>query len=97
MSTAKAFDELTEALSTAVAKELAEARETIRKLSEEHALKLGELRGLREQYRRQMLSAIRAEVSASRAIDREEVNELRQEIADLRRQLATRAASEYSR
>ena len=96
MSTAQAFDQLTEELSGIVAKELAEGRETIRKLSEEHAAKLGELRTLRETYRRQQADAIRREVSAARAIDRETIDELRQEVADLRRQVAARA-TEYSR
>lgn len=93
MTTAQAFDELTEALSKAIAKELAEAVATIRALKEEHATKLGELRGLRETYRRQQADAIRREISAARAIDREIIAELRAEIDAIRR----RKGEEYAR
>lgn len=95
-SVEKAFDDLTEHLSRLIAKELAEARDTIRKLSEEHSVKIGELRGLRETYRKQMADTIRREVSAARAIDRETINELRAEIDAVRRRVVA-AGSEYQR
>lgn len=98
----KAFDDLTEHLSKFIAKELAEARDTIRKLSEEHANKVGELRSLKEVYARQLREGIRREVSAARAIDREVIDELRAEIDAVRRQHAAlhqvaASKSEYSR
>lgn len=93
MSQQKAFDQALEELSAVIARELAEARETIRALKEEHAAKLGELRNLREQYRRQQSDAIRREVSAARAIDREVIEELRAEIDAIRR----RKGEEYAR
>lgn len=96
MSMQHAFDEALASLSSIIAKELSEARATITKLTEEHSLKVGELRTLKETYLRQLRDTVRREVSAARSIDRAEIDELRAEIADLRRQLATRA-SEYAR
>lgn len=93
MSMQTAFDEALASLSNIIARDLAEAKAELKALREEHTLKISELRGLREQYRRQQADAIRREVSAARAIDRETIDELRQEIAELRRQ----RASEYQR
>lgn len=97
MSQQAAFDQLTEELSGIIAKELQEMRAEMKALREEHAAKLGELRGLREQYRRQMLTAVRAEVCAARADDRQRISDLEAEVELLRRQVTANARSEYAR
>lgn len=96
MSQQTAFDQLTEELSGIIARDLSDLRAEMKALKEEHREKISELRGLREQYRRQQADAIRREVSAARQVDREMITELRDELGELRRQLATRT-SEYAR
>ncbi|WP_376742128.1 hypothetical protein [Ensifer canadensis] len=95
MALSDEFDRLTEALARTVAKELADSKDIIKRLTEEHAAKIGELRSLRETYRKQMADSIRREISAARAIDREASDELRREIDAIRRQLAASSREEY--
>ncbi|WP_244610943.1 phage portal protein [Ensifer sp. M14] len=77
---------------------LDEMKAEVATLTKEHSARLGELRGLRQQYARQQADGIRREVTASRQAEREEIETLRAEMEALKRALATvPKREEYSR